>query len=137
MASVFKNADESSKRMAEDQIQAIDAGDLFHDLVWLAIVKLVTGRLIAMIPFLGWGPLGIFTGWVVGVVMGWVYDAVKMAVELQLIHLKNEEHQRAFDSASLKLKLVARTHGVNSQEFKKAREENAKALAVFVTFGPK
>ena len=123
--------------MGEEQIQAVDAGDLFKSFVWDAIVKLVVGRLIAMIPFLGWGPIGIFTGWVVGIVMGWVYDAVKMAIDLQVIHFRNEEHQKAFDSASLKLKLIARDKGIHSPEFLIARQENAKALAVFVTFGPK
>ena len=115
-------------------IQAVDIGDIVHDLVWTAIIKLVTERLFSMIPFLAWGPLGILTSFVVGKLMEWAYEAMKLAVDLQVIRFNNEAHQRAFDTASVTLKIIARDKGINSLEFKEARDAHKKALAIFVKF---
>jgi hypothetical protein len=88
-----------------------------------------------MVPFLMWGPVGMITGFIVGKILDLVYDAVKMAVNLEVIRFKNEGLQKEFDSASLKLKLIARDKGVTSPEFLSARENHKKKLSEFVKFG--
>jgi len=115
-------------------IEAVDVGDLFKDLVWTAIKDLILSRLALMVPILMWGPIGIFTSFLVGIILSWVYDAVKMAIDLQVIKFTNEKHQAAYDRASIALKLIARDKGINSPEFKEARDVHKKELAVFVKF---
>jgi len=115
-------------------IEAVDVGDLFKDLVWTAIKDLILSRLALMVPILMWGPIGIFTSFLVGIILSWVYDAVKMAIDLQVIKFTNEKHQAAYDRASIALKLIARDKGINSPEFQEARDVHKKELAVFVKF---
>lgn len=111
-----------------------DIGDIFKDLVWDALVKAALGMLFRAVPWLAWGPLGVFVGWVVGLAAGYLYDAVKMAIDLQVIAFKNEAHRKAFDDAGVKLKIIAKDKGIDSPEFKEARELHKKRLAEFVHF---
>jgi uncharacterized protein (DUF2342 family) len=106
--------------------------DVFKDLVWGAMVAAAKSALFAAVPWLAWGPLGVFLGWVIGMAADYLYDAVKMAIDLKLIVFKNEEHRKAFDAASVKLKIIAGGKGIDSPEFKEAREEHKKRLAEFV-----
>lgn len=118
----------------EIPIPEIDLSSFFKDVVWSALVKLATARLIAALPFLGWGPIGWITGAIVGMVGSAVYDAMEEAFNLQKIAFKNESFQKEFDSASVKLKLVAKDYGTESEEFKKQRESNVQALRKLVRF---
>lgn len=111
-----------------------DLGDLFKDLVWDLLVKAALSKLFAAIPWLGWGPVGILVGWIVGMLADYLYDAVKMTIDLQVIAFKNEQHRREYDKAGVTLKLIARDKGIDSPEFKAARDENKKSLSRFVTF---
>ena len=126
--------------MDEVKIQAVALPDIdlpafLKDVAWAALVKMATARLIAALPFLGWGPIGWITGAVVAMVGSAVYDAMAEAFTLQMIGFKNEANQKAYDTASVKLKLIARDFGVESEEFKKARLENVKTLSALIRFG--
>jgi len=115
-------------------ILEINAGDLFKDLVWSAIIKAATSALTKAIPFLAFGPMPLITSLVVGLVGDFVYDQLKDVYNFQSVAIKNEMHRREFDSAGLKLKLIARDKGIQSDEFKEARQKYADALAKFVRF---
>lgn len=112
----------------------MDFGAIFKELVWDSLVKAAIARLFAAVPFLAWGPVGIAVSWALTLFADKIYEAVKLAVELEVIVLRNEAHRRAFDRASVELRLLARTKGIESPEFKVAREEHKKALAQFVRF---
>lgn len=120
---------------ASSVLKQIDAGDLFKELVWKAIVKAATSALISAIPWLGAGPMGIITGMLVGIFGDFIYAQLKGVYDFEAIGFKNEAHRREFEDASLKLKLVAKTHGVGSVEFIAAREVHRAELAKFVKFG--
>lgn len=113
----------------------IDLSEFIKDVAWAALVKLATQKLIAALPFLGWGPMGWITGAVVGMVGSAVYDAMAEAFNLQMLNFNNEAYQRQYDSASVKLRIIARDFGTESEEFKKARKENAEALSRLIKFG--
>ncbi len=115
-------------------ITEIAVGDLFKDLVWGAIIKAATNALIKAIPFLAWGPMPMITGLIVGLVGDFLYDQLKDVYNFHSVSIKNEAHRKEFDSAGLKLKLIARDKGIDSDEFKTAREAYRESLAKFVRF---
>jgi hypothetical protein len=108
--------------------------DLFKSMVWDAMVRLLLTRLFAAIPFLGFGPIGIVVGWIAGYLSSALYNVIKEFIDFGLIAFKNAEHKRAFDDASVKLGLIARDKGINSPEFKVARDAQKARLADFVRF---
>ncbi len=113
----------------------IDLSSFIHDVAWAALVKFATSRLIAALPFLGWGPIGWITGAIVAMVGNVIFDAMAEAFDMQMIAFKNEALQHQFDTATVKLKIVARAYGTESVEFKKEREASVQALSKFVHFG--
>lgn len=119
---------------AKTGILEINAGDLFKDLVWSAVIKAATNALTKAIPFLAMGPMPLITGLVVGLVGDFVYDQLKDAYNFQSVSFKNDQHRKEFDSAAIKLKLIARDKGINSDEFKTARQQYGDALAKFIRF---
>lgn len=122
--------------MGEKQIQTegVDLTPILKDVIWAALVKLATARLIAALPFLGWGPMGWITGAIVGIVGAAVYDAMAEAFKLEMIEFKNEKFQREYDTAAVKLKIVAKNHGIDSPEFKAERKKNVEALSKLISF---
>lgn len=135
MACHFKSHYGEGELMVQSaSIGAVAAGDLFKTLVWDGVVMAATKALIAAVPFLGFGPLGIVTGVVVSIFANFVYEQLKGIYDFESIGFKNEAHRQAYDDAGVKLKLIARDHGIDSPEFKQAREVHREALSVFVQF---
>lgn len=114
----------------------MDFDQLFKTLVWDAIVKALVARLFVAIPFLGWGPIGIVVGWVITLVTDKLFDAIKLFINLELIVLRNEAHLRAYQRASSALYIIARDKGIESEDFRRAREEHRTELADFIRFDP-
>jgi hypothetical protein len=112
----------------------VDLGDLFKALIWDNLVKAAVGRLFAAVPILAWGPIGYVITWVATHFADKLYDSVKMAIALEAIAIRNEAHRRAYDRASVALKIIAQDKGINSPEFREARDANKRALAEFVRF---
>lgn len=97
-------------------------------------MKLAVSRLIIAIPFLGWGPMGLITQWVVGIVAEAIWNALDLAIDMTLIPIKNQGLKREYEAASLRLKIVAENQGIDSPEFEEARNEEHARLANFVRF---
>lgn len=109
-------------------------GDIFKRLVWDTLVSVMLKQLFSAVPWLGWGPVGLLVGWIVGMVADYLYVALEMAVDLQVIKFKNEAHRREFEKASVTLHILAKEKGIDSPEFKSARDEHKKALSLLVQF---
>jgi hypothetical protein len=108
--------------------------DAFKDLIWSALVKAAIAALTKAIPFLGIPVIGPIVALVVGLFADRLYDALKLTLDLKAIAIRNEEHRKAFDVASVKLAILARDKGADSQEYKDARDAHKSALARFVTW---
>lgn len=63
-----------------------------------------------------------------------LFEATNLVIQLETIVLRNESHRKAFDNAAVKLKILARDKGVDSEEFRKARDEHKRALSELVQF---
>lgn len=96
---------------------------IFKSLVWDAMIKSAVGKTIALLSLSPTGFFAIiisqalisFTNW-------WLYPIFEKTIKVGDIKLSNEIHQRAYEKASYKLKIIAIENGVNSNEFKKQRE---------------
>ncbi len=116
------------------------AADLFKRLVWdrlvdLAVKKIATKVLVRLPAWLA-GPLG----WIIGEVVTWIaseiFSVVKEFIAFEAIAFINKEHQVAFDRASVELKILAMQKGIDSIEYKEAREHAKKSLSTFVRYTP-
>lgn len=112
----------------------MDFAAAFKSLVWDQLVKLALSRLFAAVPLLGWGPIGWVVSWAVNWVATKIFDAVKLFIELEAIVFRNKQAQKEFETASIKLRLIAMGSGEGSPEFLAAREEHKSALSKFVRF---
>jgi hypothetical protein len=109
-------------------------GDTFKVFVWDALVQIAIQRLFKAIPWLGFGPVGVVVSWVAGMLAEQLYDAAKLVIDLKTVAFVNEVHRKAYENASIKLAVLAHDKGIDSDEFKVARDEHKKALHQFVLF---
>ena len=109
--------------------------DVFKSLVWDNLVKAGIQRLFVAAPWLGWGPVGWITGFIITHFADMLYEAVKLQIELELIVIRNEAFRREFNEASLNLKSISQSKGPESPEFEAARKAHAEALSRFTRFG--
>jgi len=70
--------------------------------------------------------------------VGWISDVlfskIKLLIDLQAIVILNEKHRREYTIAVLNLRAIADTNGIDSAEFKEARENAKKHLSKFIHF---
>jgi hypothetical protein len=105
--------------------------DLFKDLVFDPLVKLAISRIIALAPWLSFGPISFIVGQVVTYVAGIVYEVMKDFINFEVILLRNAEHQKALIDALTALQKAAREKGTDSPEFRSLRESHKAALAKY------
>lgn len=108
--------------------------NLFKSLVWDNLVKAAIKKIFVAAPFLAWGPLGIVAKYVIGKIADKLYEALKEAIDMQRIAFRNKDLRKGYERASVTLRIIAQDRGIDSDEFKKAREEHKKNLAAFVRF---
>jgi hypothetical protein len=111
-----------------------DIGDTFKELVWDALIKAAIASLIKAVPFLGWGPAGAVLTWVVQKFTDYLYSTLVTSFNVAKMPFLNEAHRVAFDDATVKLRIIAAGEGINSDAFRKARDEHKKRLSEFVKF---
>lgn len=63
------------------------------------------------------------------------YKLFRLVINVDLvIPLRNVEHQRAYELASIQVFEIQKTMGINSPEYKKAVYDNAQNLSTFIAF---
>lgn len=108
---------------------------IFKSLVWDTALTAGETALIAQVPFLGLPIVRTITHWMVTSVSNWIYSALVLFVDVEAIKLVNAIHQAEYDSASEQLKIIAIDKGINSDDFKKARDDAKVALSRFTNIG--
>lgn len=112
----------------------IDFGQIFKTLIWDSLVSAALRQLFAAVPFLGWGPIGWLVSLIVTKVADYVYAAVDEFIDLKVIAFKKMELAREYSKVSLDLKNIALSKGIESDEFKAAREVGKKSLSALIKF---
>lgn len=111
------------------------AEQVFKDLVWTP--GLLAGELTleGAVPFFNIPVLKDLERGIIEELSDWLYSQLCLLVDVNAIRLVNAAHQTAYLSASLRLKVLAMDHGLDSKEFKYARDAARLALSEFTRFG--
>jgi hypothetical protein len=107
---------------------------VFKSLVWDVMIKSAIGKMVALFAL---SPTGIVATILSGVVLkiaDQLYPVFEKTVKVGEIKLSNEIHQKIYDIANYKLKIIAIEKGINSDEFKKQRDIEHNKLLNAVTF---
>lgn len=98
------------------------AADIFKSIAWEPIVSVVLKQLFTRFPVLGFGPIQWIISTLVFKFTDELYEAVRLFINLEVISFRNENFRIAFERKAVELKLVARSFGVDSEQFKEARK---------------
>jgi hypothetical protein len=107
---------------------------LFKDLVWDAEIEVALTALFSYAPYLGWPPLRQIISAIIKFAANRFWKQVKLAVDIGAVTILDAQRKAAFDKASVVLKIIAIDKGIDSPEFKKAKDEAKIALSKFAHF---
>lgn len=113
----------------------MDISDIFKGLIWDTLVAIAVKQLFVLIPFLGWGPIGLFVGFIVNKIASLLFNALKEIIDFNVIVIRKQNLAKEFSIQAYNLKMLADTKGINSDEFKAQREKSKVALSEFIKFG--
>lgn len=114
--------------------QDVSALDIFKELLWDSILKAALAKLLAKSVILSWGPVAALITWVVTSFSDDLYVLIKTLITIELIVYRNKQLQVAYGNSANNLKNVALSKGIDSAEFRKARDENKNHLSAFVMY---
>ncbi len=103
--------------------------DTFRELVWDNLVAAALSSLYAAHPILGWGPIRMLIEYVVDRFGDALYGVLKEFMNLREIAFNKAEDRALFDKASVTLLILEREKGLESKEYKNAREHGKQTLA--------
>ena len=106
----------------------IDFSDLFKTFVWDVMIKAAMADAMVALALSPTGWLAVTLTKLVIYATNKLYPYFVRFVKIQSIILQDEIHQKGFEHAQLKLKLIALKNGIDSQEFKDARKTEQDAL---------
>jgi len=96
--------------------------DNFKDLVWDNLVRAALNELYVAFPVLAIPPFSWVVEFIVDQLSSKLYIVAKEIWEVNDLILKNEQSSKAYERADVALKIIAKSKGIESQEFKDARE---------------
>lgn len=108
---------------------------IFKTLVWDVVIKAGETALEAYVPVLALPVIKQLDEAAIGAITDWVFSKLVLVVDIAAIRLTNELHQKAFDEAMVRLKLVSLSKGSDSEEYKKEIENAKIALSKFIRYG--
>ena len=109
--------------------------NIFKNLVWDNLITVGITAFFSYAPFLAVWPLKPLITFILTKFADQIFAVVKLNIDLAAIELLNAEHKKEFTLAAIKLKSLEKDKGLNSVEYKTAREEAKLALSKFVMFG--
>lgn len=110
--------------------------EVLKELVWDTAVTGVLEALFTAAPYLRVPPLKQIISWAVRELTDALYAVLDLAWDLQAIAFRNQKLKREYDAAAVALKIIRHDYGVDSEPYRKARDEYRKALADFVRIHP-
>lgn len=110
--------------------------DLVKVLLWDVLVKAALQRLFLLVPLLGWGPIGMVVSHYAFKLTDFMYEQMADYISITIIAARNKKFESEFNKAAINLKLIAMQKGIQSDEYRSAREQHKKALSDFVRFNP-
>ena len=108
--------------------------DAVKSIVWDSALQGALASLFTAAPWLNVPPLRQIVTGVAELAGNKFYAYLRLGVDLGAISFMNAEAQRQLDRASVTLKIIALNKGIESEDFKRARDEARRALARFCRF---
>lgn len=112
----------------------IELSDLFKSMVWDILLKKAISKMMVSLVISPTGFLGVLLTKIIIAIADRLYPIIIEFVKIESIILTDEVHQKGFERAQLKLKVIALEKGINSQEFKDARKKEQDALLKLIKF---
>ena len=112
----------------------IDISSIFKSMVWDVLLKRGIDILITSLSISPQGFLAMLITKVIIIVANKLYPIIVQMVRIESVILTDEVHQKSFERAQLKLKIIAKEKGIDSQEFKDAREKEKESLYKLIKF---
>jgi hypothetical protein len=109
------------------------AEKIFKDLVWDPMLKAGEKWLEGAVPFFSLPVVSSLEESVAQELSDAFYTQMCLLIDISVIKLVDEQHDKAFRDAATKLHLVADQYGPNSEEFQKENENAKSALAAVFT----
>lgn len=106
----------------------------FKSLIWDSLVKAALVNLFAVFPFLNIWPISWFIKYFINKYSDQLYSMVETFIDIKEIVLRNEQAKKEYNLQSIKLHIIAKQKGIESNEFKDARKLAKIRLAAFVKF---
>lgn len=100
-----------------------------------SLVQVGLTSLFAAAPALAVWPLKPLITGLANLLSDKLFSFIRLMVDLTVIKFVNDLHQKTFDRQLVALKALARGYGVDSDQFKKARQNAKDAFAELVHFG--
>ena len=108
--------------------------DAVEQLGLFALTQVGLTALFTVVPVLGVWPLGSIIRGLTKMLAEKLFAYIRLVIDLKVIRFVNDQNQATFEREVLKLKVLARGYGMDSEEFKKGRESAKAALSNFVRF---
>lgn len=108
------------------------AEDVFKCLIWDGIIKVELAALYTASPVAAFFKPAI--DYIANYLGDWIFSKIKMAIDIEAIKFINHKAEENFKKASVTLSIIAHDKGIDSDEYKKARETAQQALSQFVRF---
>lgn len=112
----------------------LDISVVFKSMVWDVLLKKAISQMMVSLVISPTGFLGVLLTKVIIYVANKLYPIIVEFIKIESVVIKDEIHQKQYEHAQLKLKLIARKSGINSQEFKDAHEIEKNALYKLIKF---
>lgn len=110
------------------------AQDLFRTIVWDNLTEATLTLIFTEAPVLNIWPIGPLLRAAVRYISDKLFQSLRLFVDLAAIPILNEEHRRKYDAAAVALQAIAIRSGVDSDEYRKAKDNAKAAFAQLVRF---
>jgi hypothetical protein len=112
----------------------INVIDIAKSLFWDLMVKKAIADAIAFLAIPASGPIAFIVTKIIVKFTDKLYFYFSQEIKIGALKLENELHQKAFERAQIKLKLIALEKGIESDEFKNQRKIEVEKLADLIRF---
>lgn len=109
--------------------------DAFKSLIFDGLLEQAIASIIAIAPWLSFPPLAFTIGVTVRFVGNKIYEILRDVVNFEVVMLRNDLLHREFVKAVRDVRVVILAKGIDSPEFRKARDAHKAALAKLVRYG--
>lgn len=111
------------------------AEKIFKSVIWDTTLRVSLTAFYIKVPFLGLPVIRNVFEFFVFMLSDFMFEGMRLVTDVTAIKIVNEVHRKAYEKSVVTLTIVANSNGVESDEYKKARDNAATHFAQFIRFG--